>query len=113
MKSDHPNKGKAICLDFDGVIHKYSEGFKHEIYDEPVEGSFKAIRELIDRGFKVIVQTAFPHIEQLKPWFTKYGLEDKYLDKIEILGGKPPAMLYVDDRGVRFTNWKDIMNYVR
>ena len=40
---------KSISIDFDRVIHKYSEGWKDgTIYDEPVDGAIEAIKRLQD-----------------------------------------------------------------
>lgn len=105
---------KTVAIDFDGVIHKYSEGWKDgEIYDEPVEGSFEAIHELYVRGYSVaIFSTREP--EDMREWFGKW--HRKKFPKREIVSPnftkeKPPAIAYIDDRGIRFTNWTDILNY--
>jgi len=38
---------KQLAIDFDGVIHKNSKGFYDgTIYDEPIEGSIQAVKEL-------------------------------------------------------------------
>ena len=45
-----PRRGPAIvCLDFDGVIHSYSSGWKgpREIPDPPVPGAIRWIREFV------------------------------------------------------------------
>ena len=39
----------------------------------------------------------------------KHFGDDAY--KIKVVGGKPKAHWYIDDRAIRFTNWKDIKNY--
>lgn len=98
---------KTISVDFDGVIHKYSKGrFDGTIYDEPVEGAFEAL-ERMKKTFKVVIFTT-RDAESIRAWFKKYGKECDY----EIFL-KPKAMLYIDDRALRFTNWRDILNYVR
>jgi len=106
---------KTIAVDFDGVIHKYSKGWQNgEIYDEPVEGSLSALVELYNKGYKVVIFTTREDINLVHIWIEeqcdKYFLEVRELD-FEVTNKKPPAIAYIDDRGIRFTNWKDMMNY--
>lgn len=117
---EHKLRGKTLAIDFDGVIHRYSKGFKNgKIYDNPVEGVKKAIDKLKNKGYKIIIFTT-----RLNPMFddVNRGVRDvkqnieEWLDKHEIYydeltNNKPPAIAYIDDRGIRFTNWKDILNY--
>lgn len=114
---------KTIAIDFDGVVHKYSKGWQDgKIYDEPVEGSLEAIITLLERGYKVSVFTTRENTELVKTWIVEKtykckGLQSKpYLfwfdrDEFEVTNKKPPAIAYIDDRGIRFTNWKDMLNY--
>lgn len=117
---------KTIAIDFDGVIHKYSKGWQNgAIYDNPVKGVHEALINLMkdyavyifttrntldvvnwmninfwgdgEMGFKTI-----PIPEDVKFWQgTELGVSNRKL----------PAIAYIDDRGIRFTNWKDMMNY--
>lgn len=105
-------KVKTLAIDFDGVIYRYSKGFKENIYDPPVEGACEALRAILRRGYHVIIYTAYPKSEEIKPWLEKY-LEKKYVNQIKVQGGKPTAFMYIDDRAVRFTTWKDMFNYLR
>lgn len=121
---------KTIAIDFDGVIHKYSKGW-HDgtIYDEPIDGAFEAIRELMDKGFAVYVlssrkswdiirwiqsHTGELHDEPI-PYIFKTEhvmLWHKVWDKDHVLGvtnRKLPAIAYIDDRAIKFENWKDIL----
>jgi len=104
---------KTICLDFDGVIHQYRKGYHDgSIYDLPTEGTKEAIEEMLSHGFEVVIYTARPNWQEIKPWLEKnFGKE--IADKVNIIPDKPKAILYVDDRAIRFTNWKDILNYAR
>lgn len=113
---------KTIAIDFDGVVHKYSKGWLDgKPYDVPIEGSFEAIKKLQARGYSVYIHTTrYP--EDVIPWFKEHGFEDEvvaipieeiYWDS-RVLGvgqRKLPAIAYIDDRGVRFTNWFDMLNY--
>lgn len=118
---------KTVCVDFDGVIHKYSKGWQDgSIYDEPVEGA-KEYLERLCKEYKVIIFTtrinpypfgvldadrllktrddAIPKINVLK-WLEKNGFENnKHFHGIRCQ--KPAAVAYIDDRAVNFKQWDD------
>ena len=105
---------KTIAVDFDGVIHKYSKGWEDgSIYDEPIEGAIEALIELNRKGYDVVVfSTREP--EPMQKWFFKWYNElypNCEIFQIKFTNKKPPAIAYIDDRGIRFTNWRDMLNY--
>ena len=108
---------KAICFDFDGVIHKYSKGWCNgEIYDEPVEGVRDFINNL-KKDYYIIISSARindgylePHevVNQMYNWLKKH---DIYFDKIT--GKKPIAEAYIDDRAIKFDgDWNYVYNEI-
>lgn len=103
---------RTIAVDFDGVIHAYSKGW-HDgtIYDGPVEGARAAIRRLMNKGYRVVIFTARDHSKEqhraMVDWLAHYG----FPPGLEITAVKPPAIAYIDDRAIRFTNWTDAGNY--
>ena len=96
---------KRIVFDFDGVIHKYSKGWQDgSIYDEPVEGIREVIDYLRQKYEVVIVSTRSKELnsrEEMLKWLNKYNI---IVD--QILVSKPPAMIYIDDRGYKFDGTK-------
>ena len=95
---------KTVVFDFDGVIHSYTSGWKgvDVIPDGPVPG----IREAIDTLRReycyevIIVSTRCADkrgTEAIEEWLEKHGIE---VDGVK--GRKPPAVAYVDDRGICF-----------
>ena len=52
------DENSVICIDFDGVIHKSSKGY-HDgtIYDEPVIGTFEALKKIYESGFKIVISS--------------------------------------------------------
>lgn len=108
----------TLCLDFDGVIHRYSKGW-HDgtAYDEPVVGALDAIRRFMDAGHPVfILSTRRP--SQIEAWIGKHAPDIStsiistvnddapFWNRVGVLGItrlKLAAELYVDDRGYRFT----------
>ena len=95
----------TICIDFDGVINNYESGYGPHyrvdyIPDEPVEGTKGAIKKLRHK-FKVVVQStrcADPDGKQaIIDWLDFYGIE---VD--DVVAHKPPAVMYIDDRGIQF-----------
>ena len=102
---------RVLCIDFDGPIHRYSKGYADgTIYDEPTEGVFDALLALIKADFRVFIFTARQPFEEVRSWLMKNS-EDPRIQQLEITDKKLPAIAYIDDRGIRFTRWTDILNY--
>lgn len=93
---------KTVVFDFDGVVHSYKSGWKGvtTIPDEPVDGIKEVIDELRQDYYVLILSTrCFQDggVEAIMNWLDKYNIE---VD--DVIGEKPPAIVYVDDRALRF-----------
>lgn len=112
-----------LCLDFDGVIHSYSSGWKGAavIPDPPVPGSLKFIADAL-KHFRVAIYSSRSGqagginamIEWLGYWSVdkEHGMPGDFdhatWSSIEWPTEKPAAMLTIDDRALTFTgNWAD------
>lgn len=109
-----------LAIDFDGVIHKNSLGFNDgTIYDEPVDGTFEALK-ILSLSFKLIIFSAKakpdrPLIdnktgkELIWEWLDKYNLKQFITD---VVSEKPRACYYIDDKAIRFENWKNTLEII-
>lgn len=107
-------RGLAVAFDFDGVIHKYSEGWKDgSIYDEPNMNVVDFMAILMKKGIPVfILSTRDP--DQINMWWRKQRfpissivMDDKttFWKRTDIVGitkTKLPAQLYIDDRAYNY-----------
>lgn len=97
-------KKPILCLDFDGVIHSYTSGWKGatEIPDDPVFGAIEFIRQA-SAPFEVMIYSSRSHhaggIDAMRWWFIKHGLD---LPLSAFPRSKPPAFLTLDDRAITF-----------
>ena len=92
----------TICLDFDGVLHSYASGYTGiEVVDDPTPGAQRFIEHLIAKGYKVVIQSAraaeHGGTDAINLWLAKNDFP-----KMEVTSTKPKAVLYLDDRGMRF-----------
>lgn len=106
---------RAIGIDFDGVIHRYSKGWADgSIYDPPVDGAIDTIHEL-QRTFAVFVFTTRDPA-QVVPWLTQHGIPAVLdeepgrtfwndTDHVLVTQRKLAALAYIDDRAIRFESW--------
>lgn len=106
---------KTIAVDFDGVLHRYSRGWQDgKIYDRPVEGAVEAYYSLMDKGYHLVVFTTRTDLDAVRKWMHRHFDFEKRVGHMwepEITNVKPLAIAYIDDRGIRFTSWKDMLNY--
>ena len=127
IKETEMEHKKTICIDFDGVIHLYSSGWHgaHIIPDPPVNGAIEGLYRLCaDEEIDVVIFSARSGqaggIDAMKEWLQ--GWDWQYRDKnnigkdvpdllnqVRFPETKPPAMCYIDDRGVHFDgDWSKI-----
>lgn len=111
---------RILCLDFDGVLHSYTSGWKgaKSIPDKPVEGAIEWIRSLLgcpeNEGigpryldFKVCIYSSRSRYwggrKAIKKWLIKHGLTKYEVELISFPLMKPAAFLQIDDRAICFT----------
>ena len=93
----------TVAIDFDGVIHSYSSGWHgaESAPDPPVPGIIEAIRDMRKAGYDVVVvssRCSYPGGEKaIERYLDKHGIQ---VDGIT--GEKIPALVYIDDRAIRF-----------
>jgi hypothetical protein len=90
----------TVLVDFDGVIHRYSAGWKDgSTYDSPMPGAKEALKSLTDEGYEVVIFSTRDS-DQIVKW-----LEFWDFPEYKITNEKIPAVAIIDDRAIRFVNW--------
>jgi len=98
-----------LCLDFDGVIHRYSRGWQDgEIYDPPVDGFKEWAKQAVDH-FRLVVYSSRSKepggTKAMVAWMRRHDIDPAIF---EFAHQKPAAFLTIDDRAVTFTgDWGD------
>ncbi len=113
---------KTISVDFDGVVHRYSQGYLDgSIYDLPMDGAPEALKELM-LDYNVFILTARDPLSTAA-WLAERGFlvttENPMGQLWEIPGillvtdRKFVADAYIDDRGIRFEDWNQTLADVK
>lgn len=115
----------VIGIDFDGVLHAYSQGWQGgTIYDIPIEGAFAALKLLISQGHSLFIFTAREDLKAVALWMEAEGgfsceIDDgtdrfwhSGLGVILVTNRKIPADIYLDDRAVRFHSWQQALGEI-
>lgn len=110
-----------LCLDFDGVIHSYSSGWKGAdvIPDPPVPGAIAFMLGAM-RQFTVVIFSSRSNqtggLEAMRAWLKEHAGATWYpspagpgLEDIIFPTTKPSAFITIDDRALTFDGtWPDI-----
>lgn len=105
--SEAINKKKILCVDFDGVIHSYSSGWKggNVVSDPPVPGAIEWLEKASDK-YNINIYSSrsnhFDGIQAMKTWLLDNGLPPNILSDIFFPTQKPAAYLTIDDRAICF-----------
>lgn len=118
-----PRTKRTIAIDFDGVIHSYHDGYKNgEIYGSVILGAFEAVERFLGVGYSVYIHsTRDPETIMLWlqkqdgwKWNTLVIPDDMKFwnlrDCVGVSNRKIPAIVYIDDRALRFTSWNEAMS---
>jgi hypothetical protein len=111
---------QAIAVDFDGVLHDYTEGWKDgSIYGEFMPGAVSALTKLMARYAVFVHTTRSPRqvaywIEDRSghafeceplPWWKPWRRFHNQQGLLLVTNRKLPAVAYIDDRAVKFVDW--------
>lgn len=104
---------RTIALDFDGVLHRYENGWTGDVPQEPpVDGARQAVAALRALGYRVVVFTCRA-LTQLGRAGTIAWLDAHGIEVDEVTAIKPHAMVYLDDRAVRFEgDWSSFVQAI-
>jgi len=110
-----------ICVDMDGTICQNKVG-SQDYYDvTPIPGAPEALRALKEKGYYVVIHTArgmktfsnnegqiiAAHGSKLTAWLHKWRIPFD-----ELLFAKPHVDYFIDDKGFRFTDWNETLNFL-
>lgn len=96
-----------LCLDFDGVIHSYTSGWKGAdvIPDPPVADAIRFMREALEH-FRVAIYSSRSGqpggIEAMQAWLRRHADNLDWFAAIEWPTTKPSAFITIDDRALTF-----------
>ena len=104
---------KTLAIDFDGVIHKYSNGWQGgKIYDVPVDGAIESVLSLMKK-YEVVIFTSREDLDAVADWMRiHFDFEANGVHEPVITNMKPIAVAYIDDRGIRFTDWESTLAFL-
>lgn len=107
------SKKKAICIDFDGVLADYSNGYQgKDVFGDMLPNADIATGVLKKNGWTIIVYTTRPATDALKKWLEDNKISYDYINENpdqpeESKGCKLIADIYLDDRGMCFRSWTE------
>jgi hypothetical protein len=120
MSITHETYKPTICIDVDGVIADYSQGFKGpKVIGAPLPGAREFLERLREAGWKIVIFTTRGN-DVMEQYMEQHSLYyDEINDNSSLRGenpGKPIAAVYLDDRGIRFNGdfdqaFEQIMNF--
>lgn len=108
------------CIDLDDTIcrsKKNKDGSSDYKNAELIEGAREKINELFNEGNHIIIHTArhmltckgdIDLVEKKIKSITESWLKEKRVRYHSLIFGKPYADIYIDDKGFKFKNWKEI-----
>lgn len=109
--------GNSICVDFDGVIHRYENNDYPAISSNPTPGAFEFLRSAVRHFDKVYIFSTRnwepDGAQEMRTWMLKHGLEAAVVRKLAFPREKPPVILYIDDRGFQFTGTFPSIEYIK
>jgi hypothetical protein len=98
-----PERPKVLAVDWDGTLAEYGT-------EKLLPGAAKALTELIEKGWRVLV---FTSRQDRLPLMRALAQADVLLTSVQIETRKPDARVYLDDRALEFNgSWDEVASKV-
>jgi len=101
---------QTLAVDFDDTIAHENED---KSIGEPEEGVKEALTQLKEDGYIIEIYSARANddkgADEIKQWLDTHEIPYDSILNIE----KPIATHYIDNRAIKYTNWKDVVNEVQ
>lgn len=96
---------KVIAIDFDGVIHDHKNPVIGKRMGTPIVGA-KVALELLSKKYEIAIFSVWGDEKNntIADFMHYYELPYNSITNI-----KPEAEFYIDDKGVKFTNWQEVL----
>lgn len=93
-----------IVVDFDGVLHSYSTGWvdAETIPDPPVPGAQSWVDDMLTAGWDVVIVSTRAREPGGRRAIVEWLLRHEFAVGLKVQHDKPPALVYLDDRAMRF-----------
>lgn len=113
FNEQNQSKKDRILIDFDNTIHDYYKGWQSgEVYGDLLEDakeSINALKRIFDVEIYIFTtrlsgdnENKEDQKEKINEWLNKHNIQ---VDGIT--SDKIGALMYIDDKGFRFSNWKE------
>lgn len=93
-----------LAIDWDNTIQDRKNPVTGKRFGPPLLGAQEAIEELAERGLEIVIHsctaTEPSGVRLIEEWMEAYDIPFSAVTAI-----KPEADLYIDDKGLHFTNW--------
>lgn len=102
---------KTLAIDFDGVIHDYKNPVQGRRMGAPITGTKETLTRLKANGNKIIIHTVWGDEkgkQTIADFMKYYGLPFDDITNI-----KPSADFYIDDHGIHFDNWENVLKELK
>lgn len=105
-------KPLRLAIDLDGVVHDPDNVIKGYKMGVPIPGAFEALWQLKNDGAIIVIHSVWAGEEKqrraISNWLNHFKMPYDFITNV-----KPDADLYVDDKGYRFTDWKDTLEFIK
>ncbi|MCX7986414.1 MAG: HAD family hydrolase [Bacteroidales bacterium] len=98
-----------IIIDLDGTICTEEKTYSRSLA-KPLDDAVSSVNALYEQGHTIIIYSArtWMEYEMTSAWLAQHNI--KYH---QLVMGKPIGDVWIDDRAIRFTNWKEVMEQLK
>lgn len=101
-----------LAVDFDGVCHNPDNKLPGYKMGQPIEGAEKAMNRLKNMGYIIVIHSVWADTDQkrqaMSDWLRYFHIPYDFITNV-----KPICDLYIDNKGYRFENWSDTLEFIK